>query len=122
MTDEKETIRPLDGWFFLILTADLPISINLPQLQRKLGHLRHSRPLVKVLYRYICRHSIAALGKDRIHQPCKHIAVVCDHRQRTAADIVRKLLFGRCWIQREKRGQKLCDLYTFRALTIFISR
>lgn len=79
---------------FLILTTDFPIPLNLPQMQRKLRNLRHSRPLVKVLRRYIGRHGIAALGKDRIHQPGKYIAVVCDYRQHIAADIIRKLLPG----------------------------
>lgn len=98
---------------FLILTTDFPIPLNLPQMQRKLRHLRHTRPLVKILHRHIRRHSIAVLGKDRIHQPRKHIAVVPNHRQRTTADIIRKLLFRRRWVQREKRGQKLCDLRSF---------
>ena len=82
-------------------------------MQRKLRNLRHSRPLVKVLRRYIGRHGIAALGKDRIHQPGKYIAVVCDYRQHIAADIIRKLLPGRRRVQRKERGQKLCDLRSF---------
>ena len=52
----------------MIYANYFPIPINLPQLQRKLRHLRHSRPLVEVLHRHIRRHGIAALGKDRIHQ------------------------------------------------------
>lgn len=38
--------------------------------------------------RHMRRHSIAALGKDLIHQTRKHVDVVCDHRKRTAADMV----------------------------------
>ncbi len=54
---------------FLILTTDFPIPLNLPQMQRKLRHLRHTRPLVKILHRHIRRHGIAALVKTGFINP-----------------------------------------------------
>ena len=88
------------------LLYDFPVPLYLSQPQCKLRHLRHPRSLVKILHRHIRRHGIAALGKDRIHQPGKYITFVFNHRQRTAADIIRKLLFGRRRIQRERTWSK----------------